>query len=139
MTIKMSYVADDGTVFDTESACVEYETRTLKKDVDTVTLLNRVCKFYRSEGDRFQIDTTFKETGIYGINLKCSVDEIEEVMSAFGSHFDDLYFALGSSDFQCNGEAILVYDWTGSGRGWMEIDLEHQEWFGMVAKVMEGA
>lgn len=139
MTIKMSYVADDGTVFNTESACVEYETRKLKKDVDTVTLLNRVCKFYRSEGDRFQIDTTFKETDIYGINLKCSVDEIEEVMSAFGSHFDDLYFALESSDFQCDGEAILVYDWTGSGRGWMEIDLEHQEWFSMVAKVMEGA
>lgn len=139
MTIKMSYVADDGTVFKTEQECVEYETRKLKKDVETVTLLNRVCKFYRSEGDRFQIDTTFKETDIYGINLKCSVDEIEEVMSAFDSHFDDLYFALESSDFQCDGEVILVYDWTGSGRGWMEIDLEHQEWFSMVAKVMEGA
>ena len=139
MIIKMSYVADDGTVFKTEEECVEYETRKLKKDVDTATLLNRVCKFYRSDGDRFQIDTTFKETDIYGINLKCSVDEIEEVMSAFGSHFDDLYFALEASDFQCNGEAILVYDWTGSGRGWMEIDLEHQEWFNMVAKVVEGS
>ena len=139
MTIKMSYVADDGTIFKTEQECVEYETRKLKKDVETATLLNRVCKFYRSEGDRFQIDTTFKETDIYGVNLKCSVDEIEEVMSAFGSHFDDLYFALKASDFQCDGEAILVYDWTGSGRGWMEIDLEHQEWFSMVAKVMEGA
>lgn len=139
MTIKMSYVADDGTVFKTEQECVEYEARKLKKDVETVTLLNRVCKFYRSEGDRFQIDTTFKETDIYGINLKCSVDEIEEVMSAFGSHFDDLYFALEASNFQCKGEAILVYDWTGSGHGWMEIDLERQEWFSMVAKVMEGA
>ena len=139
MTIKMSYVADDGTIFKTEQECVEYEARKLKKDVETATLLNRVCKFYCSKGNRFQIDTTFKETDIYGVNLKCSVDEIEEVMSAFSSHFDDLYFALEASDFQCYGEAILVYDWTGSGRGWMEIDYEHQEWFSMVAKVMERA
>ena len=139
MTIKMSYVADDGTIFKTEQECVEYEARKLKKDVETATLLNRVCKFYCSKGNRFQIDTTFKETDIYGVNLKCSVDEIEEVMSAFSSHFDDLYFALEASDFQCDGEAILVYDWTGSGRGWTEIDYEQQEWFSMVAKVMEGA
>lgn len=139
MTIKMSYVADDGTIFKTEQECVEYEARKLKKDAETAALLNRVCKFYRSEGERFQIDTTFKETDIYGINLKCSVDEIEKVMSAFGSHFDDLYFALEASDFQCNGEAILVYDWTGSGHGWTEVDCEKQEWFSMVNKVMEGA
>lgn len=115
------------------------EARKLKKDVETATLLNQVCKFYCSKGNRFQIDTTFKETDIYGVNLKCSVDEIEEVMSAFSSHFDDLYFDLEASDFQYYGEAILVYDWTDSGRGWMEIDYEHQEWFSMVAKVMEGA
>lgn len=139
MTIKMSYVADDGTIFPTEQECVEYETRKLKKDVETATFLNRVCKFYRSEGDRFQIDTTFKETDIYGVNLDCPVEEIEEVMSAFGSHFDDLYFALEASDFQCDGKAILVYDWTGNGRGWIEVDLEQQEWFNMVAKVIEGA
>ena len=53
-------------------------------------------------------------------------------------HFDDLYFALTESNFQTNCEVILVYDWTGDGRDWFEIDYEKQEWFKFVSAVLGG-
>ena len=139
MTIKTSYVADDGTIFSTESECVEYESRKSKQIADEVALLNRVCKFFDSSGSQFLIDGKFRETDVYGININCPVDEVDDVMTVLGNHFDDLYYALESSDFQTNSEVILVYDWTGSGHGWIEIDYEKQEWFSMVNKVMRGA
>lgn len=139
MTIKTSYVAEDGTIFDTEEECVKYESRKNKQISDEVALLNRVCKFFDSTGKQFLIDSRFKETDVYGINIKCPADEVGDVMTALGNHFDDLYYALQASDFQINSEVILVYDWTGSGDGWLEIDYEKQEWFSMVNKVMEGA
>ena len=139
MTIKTSYVADDGTIFNTEKECMEYESRKNKQISDEVAILNRVCKFFDSTGKQFLIDSRFKETDVYGINIKCLADEVDDVMTALGNHFDDLYYALLASDFQTNSEAILVYDWTGSGDGWIEIDYEKQEWFSMVNKVMERA
>ena len=63
-------------------------------------------------------------------------DEVDDVMTIFGKHFDDLYVALVSSGFQTNCEVILVYDWTGNGRNWFEIDCEKQEWFEFVSAVL---
>jgi hypothetical protein len=139
MTIKTSYVADDGTIFSTEEECVEYEARKNKQITDEVALLNRVCKFFDSSGKQFLIDNKSRETDVYGINIKCPADEVDDVMTVLGNHFDDLYYALEASDFQTNSEVVLVYDWTGSGHGWLEIDYEKQEWFNMVNKVMGGA
>ena len=139
MTIKTSYVADDGTIFSTESECVEYESRKNKQIADEVALLNRVCKFFDSSGNQFLIDNKFRETDVYGINIKCPADEVDDVMTVLGNHFDDLYYALEASDFQTSSEVILAYDWTGSGHGWFEIDYEKQEWLSMINKVMGGA
>ena len=139
MKIKTSYVANDGTEFDTESKCRDYEARTSKIIADELAVVHRVCKFFNAEGKQIQLDYRFDESDVYGVRISCPAEEANKVMTIFGKHFDDLYFALEGSNFQTNCEVILVYDWTGSGRGWMEIDLEHQEWFCMVAKVMEGA
>lgn len=139
MTIKTTYVADDGTIFETEAECVEYEAKKNKRIADEVALLNRVCKFFDSSGKQFLIDHKFKEEDVYGINLKCPADEVDDVLTVFGNHFDSFYYALEGSDFQTNYEVILVYDWTGSNCGWTEIDYEKQEWITMVKKVMDGA
>lgn len=136
MKVKTSYVADDGTEFDTEEECMKYESKKNKQISDEVAILNRVCKFFDSSGKQFLIDSKFKETDVYGINIKCPADEVDDVMTIFGKHFDDLYFALASSGFQTNSEVILVYDWTGSGYSWIEIDYEKQEWFKFVSAVL---
>lgn len=139
MTIKTTYVADDGTIFETEAECVEYEVKKNKRIADEVAFLNRVCKFFDSSGKQFLIDHKFNEADVYGINLKCPADEVDDVQAVFGNHFDSLYYALEGSDFQTNCEVILVYDWTGSCCGWTEIDYEKQEWITMVNKVINGA
>ena len=139
MKIKTSYVADDGTEFDTESKCRDYEAKTSKVIADELAVVHRVCKFFNSEGKQIQLDYRFNESDVYGVRINCSANEVDDIMTIFGKHFDDLYFALASSDFQTNSEVILIYDWTGSGDGWLEIDYEKQEWFSMINKVMEGA
>lgn len=136
MRIKTSYVADDGTEFDTESKCRDYEAKTSKIIADELAIVHRVCKFFNSEGKQIQLDYRFNESDMYGVRINCSANEVDDMMAIFGKHFDDLYFALASSGFQTNSEVILVYDWTGSGDGWIEIDYEKQEWFSMVNKVM---
>lgn len=138
MKIKTSYVADDGTEFDTESKCRDYEAKTSKIIADELAVMHRVCKFFDSEGKQIQLDYRFNESDVYGVRINCSANEVDDVMTIFGKHFDDLYFALASSGFQTNCEVILVYDWTDSGHGWIEIDYEKQEWFNMANKVMGG-
>lgn len=136
MKIKTSYVADDGTVFNTESECRDYEARTSKIIADELAVVHRVCKFFNTDGKQISLDYRFKETDVYGVRINCPADEVDDVMTIFGKHFDDLYFALESSDFQTNCEVVLVYDWTGDGRGWTEIDYEKQEWFKFISAVM---
>ncbi len=136
MRIKTSYVADDGTEFDTESKCRDYEARTSKIIADELAVVHRVCKFFDAEGNQISLDYRFNESDVYGVRIHCPADEVDDVMTIFGNHFDDLYFALEGSSFQTNCEVILVYDWTGNGGGWSEIDYEKQEWFKFVSAVM---
>ena len=137
MKIKTSYVADDGTEFDTESKCRDYEAKTSKVIADELAVMHRVCKFFNSEGKQIQLDYRFNESDVYGVHINCSADEVDNVMTIFGKHFNDLYFALASSSFQTNCEVILVYDWTDYGRDWFEIDCEKQEWFKFIFAVLE--
>lgn len=136
MRIKTSYVADDGTEFDTESKCRDYEAKTSKVIADELAVVHRVCKFFNSEGKQVQLDYRFNESDVYGVRINCPANEVDDVMTIFGKHFDDLYFALTESNFQANCEVILVYDWTGDGRDWFEIDYEKQEWFKFISAVM---
>lgn len=136
MRIKTSYVADDGTEFNTESECRNHEAKISKVIADELATVNRLCKFFNSGGRQISLDYRFKESDVYGIRIKCSVDEVDDVITIFRNHFDDLYFALKGSDFQTNCEVILVYDWTGDGRGWSEIDYEKQEWFAFISAVL---
>lgn len=136
MKIKTSYVADDGTEFDTESKCRDYEAKTSKVIADELAVVHRVCRFFNSEGKQIQLDYRFNESDVYGVRINCLADEVDNVMTIFGKHFDDLYFALASSSFQTNCEVILVYDWTDYGRDWFEIDYEKQEWFKFVSAVL---
>lgn len=136
MRIKTSYVAEDGTEFNTESECRDYEARTGKIIADELATVNRLCKFFDSCGKQITLDYRFNESHVYGVRINCPADEVDDVMTIFGNHFDDLYFALESSDFQTNCRVILVYDWTSGGGGWSEIDYEEQEWLKFVSAVM---
>lgn len=136
MRIKTSYVADDGTEFDTESKCRDYEAKTSKIIANELATVNRLCKFFNSGGQQISLDYRFNESDVYGVRIDCPADEVDDVMTIFRNHFDDLYSALESSDFQTNYEVILVYDWTDYGRGWSEIDYEKQEWFKFISAVV---
>ena len=136
MKIKTSYIANDGTEFDTESKCRDYEARTSKAMADELAVVHRVCKFFNDEGKQIQLDYRFNESDVYGVRINCPADEVDDVMTIFGKHFDDLYFALADSGFQNNCEVILVYDWTGNSAGWFEIDCEKQEWFKFIFAVL---
>lgn len=136
MKIKTSYVADDGTEFDTESKCRDYEAKTSKVIADELAVIHRVCKFFDSEGNQIQLDYRFKESDVYGVRINCPANEVDDVMTIFGKHFDDLYFALTESNFQTNCEVILVYDWTGIDTGWFEIDDGKQEWFKLISAIL---
>ena len=136
MRIKTCYVADDGTEFDKESECRDYEARTSKIIADELKLISKVCQFFDAKGNQIQLDYRFNESEVYGVRIKCPVDEVDDVVTIFGNHFDDLYYNLESSSFQTNCEVVLVYDWTGSGTGWCEVDLEKQEWVKFVSAVI---
>ena len=136
MRIKTSYVADDGTEFNTESECRNHEAKISKVIANELATVNRLCKFSNSGGQQISLDYRFNESDVYGVRINCPADEVDDVMTIFGNHFDGLYFALEGSDFQTNCEVILVYDWTGSGHGWFEIDYEKQEWFAFISAVL---
>lgn len=136
MRIKTSYVADDGTEFNTESECRNHEAKISKVIANELATVNRLCKFFNSGGQQISLDYRFNESDVYGVRINCPADEVDDVMTIFGNHFDGLYFALEGSDFQTNCEVILVYDWTGSGHGWFEIDYEKQEWFTFISAVL---
>lgn len=139
MVIK--YEARDGQVFFDESACFAYEAQLDKKQDETVAMLNRLCKFFDTEGNPIAIDSKDEnlESNIYGIVIKhCTDEEKDAILFTFGQMFDDLYCALRDSDFDCENEVILVYDWT-SNRGWTELDWEKQDYHRFIEKVMEGA
>lgn len=135
MIVKTSYVADDGTIFETEADCVKYEASKNRQIGEEVKLLNRVCRFFDSSGVGFHIDGTFDESRIYGVRINCSADEVDDVLAAFGKHFENLYFALAGSDFETNFEVILAYDWVHDG-GWMEVDYDDKEWIAFMQKVL---
>lgn len=136
MTVKVSYIADDGAVFSTESECVDYENRQKQRAEKDVRVFNEYCKFFDAEGTQFQIDKHFSEGSIYGVSIRSTPNEmIDVILNLFGSHFDSLYWALESSDYQSNNEVILVYDWIG-GDGWKEIDYEQREYLKFIKGVM---
>lgn len=136
MKIKTSYVAEDGTEFNTEKECRDYEAKTSEVIANELAVMRRVCKFFNSEGKQIQLDYRFDESNVYGVRINCLADEVDDVMTIFGKHFDDLYFALESSNFLTSCEVILVYDWTGNNAEWYELDYEKQEWFKFICAVM---
>jgi hypothetical protein len=136
MRIKTSYVADDGTEFNTESECRNHEAKISKVIADELATVNRLCKFFNSGGRQISLDYRFNEADVYGVRIKCSADEVDDVMIIFKNHFDDLYYALEYSEFQTNCEVILVYDWINGGEGWYEVDYEKQEWFAFISAVL---
>lgn len=136
MIIKTTYVADDGTIFETESACLQYEARKRTKYAQEVEFVNKLCKFFDTDGERLEADDVFNENKIYAVTIDCAPDDVEAIMNIFGDHFDDLYYALESSDFQTDCEVTLVYDWTGNSDGWKEIDYEQKTYLEFMKKVM---
>lgn len=136
MIIKTSYIADDGTEFPTEAECVKYEAGKNKQTIQDIELLNRVCRFFNSSGVAFHIDSTFDESRIYGVRIKCSTDEVYDVLETFRQHFDDLYWALNASDFGVNSEVVLAYDWVHDSGSWKEIDYDEKEWVSFLQKVL---
>ena len=136
----IKYEARDGQVFFDEDACRNYEAKLDKAESETVTLLNRFCKFFDTNGNQIILTNREPTEGnIYGVSIKnCSKDEAEMISSIFENLFEDLHWALYNSDFDVNNEVILVYDWT-TGIGWTEIDMEKQEWHNFVTKIIEGA
>lgn len=137
--MKPIFRADDGTLFDTAEECLAHEQYLDRRSWEQCQLLNRGCQFFTSKGSRFILDTHFKESEIYGIHIPegaYSPDEWDEVQQAFDDHFDNLKYALASSDFGINGCVILVYDWTDNCVGWTEIDYDKKEFLCFVKKVM---
>lgn len=137
--MKVKYIADDGTIFDTPEACQEHENKVNKAETEDVKLLNGICRFFDSSGREIHLTTMFEEGQIYGLRIdavRLTHDQIPDVMQAFGRHFDDLYYALEASSFQDDGEVTLVYDWTGNSNGWREIDYEKKEFLLFVKKVL---
>lgn len=140
MIIKTTYIANDGTPFATEQECLDYEASRDREIAHEVNFLNRVCKFFDTDGKQVKIDHTFNESNIYAVRIiHCTSDEADDVETIFRKYFNDLYYSLLDSDFGCNHEVILAYDWTDKGSGWTEIDHERKEWFEFLKKVLEGA
>jgi hypothetical protein len=139
MTIKTTYVADDGTIFETESACLQYESRKRTKLAQEVEFVNKFCKFFDNDGEQLGIDEKFNENKIYAVTIDCAPGDVGTIMNIFGDHFNDLYYALEASDFQNDYKVTLVYDWTDDGRGWKEIDYEQKTYLEFMRKIMERA
>lgn len=138
--MKIKYEAKDGQVFFDEVSCLAYEAKLDKEQDEAMATLNRLCKFFDTDGNRFSLDDKENpEANIYGVVIKnCTDEERDTILYVFSQLFDDLYQALFDSDFDCNNEVILVYDWT-SNRGWTELDWEKQDYHKFITKVLEGA
>ena len=138
--MKIKYEAKDGQVFFDEASCLAYEAKLDKEQDEAMATLNRLCKFFDIDGNRFSLDDKKNpEANIYGVVIKnCTDEERDTILYVFGQLFDDLYQALFDSDFDCNNEVVLVYDWT-SNRGWTELDWEKQDYHKFITKVLEGA
>lgn len=138
--MRIKYEAKDGQVFFDEASCLAYEAKLEKERNEAIDTLNRLCKFFDTDGNPITInDGENPESDIYSVVIKhCSDEEKRTILFLFGQLFDDLYHALSSSDFDCENEVTLVYDWTTSN-GWTELDWEKKDYHSFVAKILEGA
>lgn len=138
--MKIKYEAKDGQVFFDEASCLAYEAKLEKEHNEAIDTLNRLCKFFDTDGNPITIkDGENPESDIYGVVIKnCSDEEKETILFLFGQLFDDLYHALHYSNFDSKNEVTLVYDWTTSN-GWTELDWEKQDYHKFIAKILEGA
>ena len=138
--MKIKYEAKDGQVFFDKESCLAYEAKLDKEQDEAIATLNRLCKFFDTDGNRFSLnDKENPEADIYGVVIKnCTDEERDTILYVFSQLFDDLYQALFNSDFDCNNEVVLVYDWT-SNRGWTELDWEKQDYHKFITKILEGA
>lgn len=140
MTIKTIFVANDGKEFSTEAECTRYENSQDRQRIEEAAFLNRVCKFFNAEGEQIVLNTEFKEEDIYGVVIYCSMDEVHDVRTTFGNHFDSLYYALEASSFGSNcSEVVLAYKWFGEYSNWCEIEYDEREWYSFIKKVLEWA
>lgn len=139
--MKIKYEAKDGQVFLDEASCLAYEAKLDKEQDEAMATLNRLCKFFDTDGNRFSLDDKENpEANIYGVVIKnCTDEERDTILYVFGQLFDDLYQALFDSDFDCNNEVVLVYDWTFNQGCWTELDWEKQDYHKFITKVLEGA
>lgn len=138
--MKIKYEAKDGRVFFDEASCLAYEAKLDKEQSEAMATLNRLCKFFDTDGNRFFLDDKENpEANIYGVVIKnCTDEERDTILYMFGQLFDYLYQALSGSDFDYNNEVILIYDWT-SNQGWTELNWERQDYHKFITKVLEGA
>lgn len=129
-----------GQIFFDEVSCLAYEAQLDKEHDEAITTLNRLCKFFDTDGNPIILDNKENpESNIYGVVIKnCSDKEKDTILFIFGQLFDDLYHALNDSNFNCENEITLVYDWT-SSRGWTELDWEKKDYHKFIAKIMERA
>lgn len=137
--MKIQYVAVDGKIFNAPQDCEKYEASLDDAKNKDISFLSGVCHFFDSSGKEIPLTLAVEETSIYGVRIdpgQLTPDQIPDVLGAFGRCFDDIYFALSGSDFQYSGEVILIYDWTGDGAGWQEIDFEKKEFLEFVNKVV---
>lgn len=137
--MKIQYIAVDGKVFDTPQACEKYEDSLKDAKSKDISFLSNVCHFFDSSGKEIPLTLAVEEANIYGVRIdpgQLALDQIPDVLGVFERYFDDIYFALAGSDFQYNGEVTLVYDWTGNGLSWQEIDFEKREFLDFVNKVV---
>lgn len=136
MRIQTNYIADDGTIFDSEAACIRYEDKKRAQENEELAILNKFCKFFDDKGNRIYLDEKFNESPIYAVTIDCAFADVQSIMDIFGNHFDELYFALEASNFQSDYKTILVYDWTNDNNGWKEIDCEQRDYLEFIKKVM---
>ncbi len=137
--MKIQYVAVDGKIFYTPQDCEKYEDSLKDAKSKDISFLSGVCHFFDSFGKGIPLTLAVEETNIYGVRIdpgQLALDQITDVLGAFNRCFDNIYSALVGSGFQYNGEVILIYDWTGEGVGWQEIDFEKKEFLDIVNKVI---
>lgn len=133
------FVAVDGKIFYNPQDCEKYEASLDDAKNKDINFLSSVCHFFDSYGKEIPLTLAVEEANICGVRIdpgQLTPDQIPDVLGAFRRCFDDIYFALSGSDFQYNGEVILIYDWTGDGAGWQEIDFEKKEFLEFVNKVV---
>lgn len=138
--MKIKYEAKDGQVFFDKASCLAYEAQLDKERNEAIDILNRLCKFFDTDGNSLIIkEGENPEADIYGVVIKpCSDEEKQTILFLFGQLFDDLYQALSCSSFDSENEVTLVYDWSTSNN-WTELDWEKQDYHKFVTKILEGA